>query len=137
MDEDFQDDDASAVERLRRLAEGERAGYDFRSAEEVFGAPGADLVEWWAKALAERAEIHPDHYEDAAETVVVEFSTTPQSVMHYAFYGREAWIEDWNGSFDDVREQLAEVVRDFAGQVKADRGFGGGHHPWDDPVSSA
>src|SRR5438874_4583058 len=100
-----------AVEKMRRRIDAEYADYDFRSAKEVFGERGADLVAWWAEALAERALIHPDHYKDAAEQVIVEFATNPQSVMHYGFDGRETWIEDWGGSFDEAREELAGAVR--------------------------
>jgi hypothetical protein len=127
----------SAAEELRHRIDAEFAEYDFRSAEEVFGARGANLVAWWARALAERALIHPDHYKDAADTVIVEFSTTPQSMMHYGFYGRETWVEDWGSSFDDARQQLADSVRDFAGQVKAARNQSTDkHHPWDDAVDA-
>jgi hypothetical protein len=126
-------DDLPASDRLHRLSDGERAEYDFRSAEEAFGEPGAELVAWWATRLAERALIHPDHFEDLAEQVVVEFATIPVSTMHYALGGRATWIEDWGDSLDDARNYLKDAIRDFAGQIKAERGYGGGHHPWDDP----
>jgi hypothetical protein len=130
-------DGLSAVEAMRRRIDAEYADYDFCSAEEVFGERGADLVAWWARALAERARIHLDHYADAADTVIVEFSTTPQRTMHYGFYGLETWIEDWSGSFDDARQQLADSVRDFAGQVKEARNRSPDkHHPWDDAVDA-
>lgn len=123
----------SLREHLQAGVADEYADYDFRSAVEVFGADGADLVAWWARALAERASIHPDHYQDAADQVIVEFATTPQRTLHYGFNGSETWIEDWGTSLDDARDYLAHSVRDFAGQIKAERGYGGGHHPWDDP----
>jgi hypothetical protein len=111
------------------------ADYDFRPAQDVFGEPGGELLAWWAQALAERALIHPDHYRDAAENVLVEFATNPGSVMHYAFYGSEIWVEDWGDSLEDARAKLAESTRDFAEVVNADRnGVMEGHHPWDDPA---
>jgi hypothetical protein len=127
-------DDPNAPMRERLLAgiDDDYADYDFRSAEEVFGGDGANLVAWWAQALAERALIHPDHYADAAKEVVVKFATTPERTMTYSFYGQQSW-RDWDGSLEDARDQLALAVPDYAGQVKADRGYGGGHHPWDDP----
>lgn len=110
----------------------EYADYNWRSAEEVFGRDGADLVAWWARAIAERALIHLDHFEDVAEQVAVEFATTPETLMTFSFYGGQSWC-DWDGSLDDARDQLQQAVPDYAGQIKADRGYGGGHHPWDDP----
>jgi hypothetical protein len=130
-------DDAHESLRERLLADVDDgyAEYDFRPADEVFGAEGAELVAWWAHALAERALIHPDHYQDAAAQVVIQFATTPEPTMAISFYGQQSW-RDWDGSLEDARDQLADSVRDFAGQVKADRGYGGGHHPWDDPVDA-
>jgi hypothetical protein len=128
-------DDQDPKRSVREILAGiddEYANYNFRSAEEVFGGDGAALVAWWARALAERALIHPDHFEDVAKQVVVEFATTPERTMTFSFYGQQSW-RDWDGSLEDARDQLASAVRDYAGQVKADRGYGGGHHAWDDP----
>jgi hypothetical protein len=121
---------------MRQRLDDEYAEYNFRSAQEVFGAEGIALVARWAQALAERALIHPDHYDDVSKDVLVEFATTPVPTMHFSFYGSESWQEEWGATIDDARECLAEALPDYAGQVKADRGRGGGHHPWDDPIDA-
>jgi hypothetical protein len=126
----------SSVEEWQAHIDDGYANYDFHSADAVFGAEGVALVAWWARALAERALIHPDHYGDLAREVVVEFATTPVPTMHFALGGRESWREEWGSTVDDAREYLVEALPDYAGQIKADRGYDGGHHPWDDPVDA-
>ena len=128
--------DDSAVESLLKGVDQEFAEYNFRPADEVFGDEGIELVAWWAQALAERALIHPDHYSDLANRVLVEFATTPEPTMRVSFDGHRTWSYGWGATVDDARVYLVDLLPDYAGEIKAERGYSGGHHPWDDPVDT-
>ena len=110
--------------------------YQYSSASDVYGEQGAALIAWWSQELAEHALIHPDHYDDVARLVIVEFASEPEPVFHWGLRGyEEGFGHPWGGSIDDVRRTLDRATCDIAGQVKSERGRTyGGHHPWDDPI---
>lgn len=105
--------------------------WQFRSAQEVFGDEGNELFEWFVNALVEQSGIASSHQRDVAQSATLRFAVEPAGELLIGFEGA-SYEPPWDGTLDDARRIVREVVPDLAAQVNADRGRLRGHHPWDD-----
>jgi hypothetical protein len=102
----------------------------FRAADIVLGDQGTDLFEQFVDALVDGTGIAPRHRQAVAESASLRFAVGPVPEMLVAFEGA-SYEARWDGTVDDARRIIRDVLPSLAAQVKADRGRLGGHHPWD------
>ncbi len=103
----------------------------FHPPDIVLGDHGRDLFEQFVDALVDGTGVAPRNRQAVAESAILGFAVGPVPEMLVAFEGA-SYEARWDGTVDDARRIIGEIVPRLAGQVKADRGRLGGHHPWDD-----
>ena len=105
--------------------------WEFRSAKEALGDEGNELFEWFVDALLERSGIPSSRRRDVAQSATLRFAVEPLEELLIGFEAA-SYEPSWDGTLDDARRIILEVLPDLASQAKAARGRLGGHPPLDD-----
>jgi hypothetical protein len=89
------------------------------------------LFESFVDALVDEAGIASRHRHAVSQSASLQFAVGPVPEILIAFEGTSCEAS-WDGTIEGARRIIGDVLPGLVGQVKADRGRLGGHHPWDD-----